>query len=183
MPSLFYQNYWDLVGDEVTSLVLHLLNSASLPANLNHTFVTLIPKVKNMEYVLEFRPISLCNVLYKIFSKVLANRLKRILPNIIIEHQSAFTKSRLISDNILVAFESLHSMQRHTGKDEYMDIKLDMSKAYDKVEWPYLEVVMRKMGFDDRWVRLILICVTIVSYSILINGEPKGMIMPSRGIR
>ena len=86
MPSLFYQNYWDLVGDEVTSLVLHLLNSASLPANLNHTFVTLIPKVKNMEYVLEFRPISLCNVLYKIFSKVLANRLKRILPNIIIEH-------------------------------------------------------------------------------------------------
>ena len=183
MPSLFYQNYWDLVGDEVTSLVLHFLNSASLPANLNHTFVTLIPKVKNMEYVLEFRPISLCNVLYKIFSKVLANRLKRILPNIIIEHQSAFTKSRLISDNILVAFESLHSMQRHTEKDEYMAIKLDMSKAYDKVEWPYLEVVMRKMGFDDRWVRLIMICVTIVSYCILINGEPKGMIMPSRGIR
>ena len=183
MPSLFYQNYWDLVGDEVTSLVLHFLNSAFLPANLNHTFVTLIPKVKNMEYVLEFRPISLCNVLYKIFSKVLANRLKRILPNIIIEHQSAFTKSRLISDNILVAFESLHSMQRHTGKDEYMAIKLDMSKAYDKVEWPYLEVVMRKMRFDDRWVRLIMICVTIVSYYILINGEPKGMIMPSRGIR
>ena len=118
MPSLFYQNYWDLVGDEVTSLVLHFLNSTSLPANLNHTSVTLIPKVKNIEYVLEFRPIRLCNVLYKIFSKVLANRLKRILPNIIIEHQSAFTKSRLISDNILVAFESLHSMQRHTGKDE-----------------------------------------------------------------
>ena len=74
-------------------------------------------------------------------------------------------------------------MQRHTGKDEYMAIRLNMSKAYDKVEWPYLEVVMRKMGFDDRWVRLIMICVTIVSYSILINGEPKGMIMPSRGIR
>ena len=183
MPFLFYQNYWDLVGDEVTSLVLHFLNSASLPANLNHTFVTLIPKVKNMEYVLEFRPISLCNVLYKIFSKVLANRLKRILPNIIIEHQSAFTKSRLISDNILVAFESLHSMQRHLGKDDYMAIKLDMSKAYDRVEWPYLEAVIRKMGFDDRWVRLIMICVTIVSYAILINGEPKGMIMPSRGIR
>ena len=100
MPPLFYQTYWDLVGDEVTSSVLHFLNSASLPANLNHTFITLIPKVKNPEYVSEFRPISLCNVLYKIFSKVLANRLKRILPNIITEHQSAFTKSRLISDNI-----------------------------------------------------------------------------------
>ena len=97
MPPLFYQTYWDLVGDEVTSSVLHFLNSVSLPTNLNHTFVTLIPKVKNPEYVSEFRSISLCNVLYKIFSKVLANRLKRILPSIIIEHQSAFTKSRLIS--------------------------------------------------------------------------------------
>ena len=134
MPFLFYQTYWDLVGDEVTSSVLHFLNSASLPATLNQTFVTLIPKVKNSEYVSKFWAISLCNVLYKIFSKVLANRLKRILPSIITEYQSAFTKSRLIPDNILVAFESLHSMQRHTGKDDYMAIKLDMSKAYDRVE-------------------------------------------------
>ena len=183
MSFFFYQTYWDLVGDEVTSSVLHFLNSASLPANLNQTFVTLIPKVKNSEYVSKFWPISLCNVLYKFFSKVLANRLKRILPSIITEHQSAFTKSRLISNNILVAFESLHSMQRHTGKDDYMAIKLDMSKTYDRVEWPYLELVMRKMGFDDRWVRLMMICVTTVSYSILTNGEPKGMITPSRGIR
>ena len=181
--SFFYQTYWDLVGDEVTSSVLHFLNSASLPANLNQTFVTLIPKVKNSEYVSKFWPISLCNVLYKFFSKVLANRLKRILPSIITEHQSAFTKSRLISNNILVAFESLHSMQRHTRKDDYMAIKLDMSKTYDRVEWPYLELVMRKMGFDDRWVRLMMICVTTVSYSILINGESKGMITPSRGVR
>ena len=110
MPPIFYQSYWDLLGGDVTSSVLHFLNFASLPANLNHTFITLIPKVKNPELVSEFRPISLCNVLYKIFSKVLANRLKKILPNIITENQSVFTKSRLISDNILVAFESLHSM-------------------------------------------------------------------------
>ena len=182
-PLFFYQNYWDLLGEEVTSSVLYFLNSASLPANLNHTFITLIPKVKNPEFIFEFRPISLCNVLYKIFSKVLANRLKKILPNIITENQSAFTKSRLISDNILVAFESLHSMQRHTGKDNYMAIKLDMSKSYDRVEWVYLEAVMRRMGFDERWVRLMMTCITTISYSILINGEPKGMIVPTRGIR
>ena len=121
--------------------------------------------------------------MYKIFSKVLANRLKRISPKIITEHQSAFTKSRLISDNILVALESFHNMQKHTGKNAFMAVKLDMSKTYDRVEWPYLEVVMMKIGFTDQWVELIMLYITSISYSILVNGEPKGMIHPSRGIR
>ena len=131
---LFYQHYQNLVGDDVCQSVLNFLNNASLPEHLIHTFITLIPKKKNLEYAFEFRPISLCNVLYKIFSNVLANRLKRILPKIITEHQSAFTKSRFIFDNILMAFESLHSMQKHTGNDDLMVIKLDMRKAYNRVE-------------------------------------------------
>ena len=113
MPPLFFQHYWDLVGKDITTYVLSFLNSASLPENLNHTFITLIPKVKNPKLVFDFRPISLCNVLYKIFSKVLANRLKKILPHIITEHQSAFTKDWLILDNILVAFKWLHCLQNH----------------------------------------------------------------------
>ena len=91
----------------------------------------------------------MCNILHKIFSKILANRLKKILPNIITENQSAFTKSCFISNNTLVAFESLHSMQKHSGKEDYMVIKLDMSKPYDRVEWPYLSSVMEKMGFTE----------------------------------
>ena len=83
----------------------------------------------------------------------------------------------------MVAFESLHSMQRHTRKDDYMAIKLDMSKAYDRVEWVYLEAVMRRMGFDEKWIRLIMICITTVFYSILVNGEPTSMIVPTQGIR
>ena len=118
--------------------------------HLNHTFITLIPKKKNPEYASEFRPINICNVLYKIFSKILANKLKKILPKIITEHQSAFTKSRLISDDILVAFESLHSMQKHIRNDDFMAIKLDMSKAYDRMEWPYLEAMMRTMDFTEQ---------------------------------
>ena len=122
------------------------MNLASLPKHLNHTFITLIHKVKNLELVSQFCPISLCIVLYKIFSKVFANRFKKLLPNIIIEHQSAFTKDRLITDNILIAFESLRSMQNHTpAKDGYMALKLDMSKVYDMVEWSFLEKIMRKI--------------------------------------
>ena len=149
MPPLFYQHYWNLIGDDISNTVLHYLNLTTLPEHLNHTFITLIPKKKNHVFAYEFRPISLCNVLYKIFSKVLANRLKKIFPNIITKNQSAFTKSCLISDNILVAFESLHSMQKHTGKEGYMAIKLDMSKAYGRVEWSYLQLVMEKMGFIE----------------------------------
>ena len=140
MPPLFSQHYWDLVGKNITTYVLSFLNSTSLPENLNHTFITLIPKVKNLELVSEFCPISLCNVLYKIFSKVLANRLKKILPHIITEHQSAFTKNRLILENILVAFELLHCLQNHKStKGDFMALKLDMSKANDRVEWAFLE--------------------------------------------
>ena len=134
MPSLFYQNYWDLVGGDVTNSILSFLNTATIPESLNHTFLTLIPKIKNPMSMSNYRPISLCNVLYKIFSKVLANRLKRILPSIITEHQSVFTKNRLISDNILVAFETLHNMNTHkSSKHGYMALKLDMNKAYESV--------------------------------------------------
>ena len=77
MPPLFYQYYWNLIGDDIFDTVLRYLNSATLPDHLNHTFITLIPKKKNSEFASEFRPISLCKVLNKIFSKVLANRLWR----------------------------------------------------------------------------------------------------------
>ena len=146
--------------------------------------ITLIPKIANPEHMSEFRPISLCNVLYKIYSKVLANRLKKFLPSLISEHQSAFAKERLISDNIMVAFETLHHMKNHnSGKHGFMAIKLDMSKAYDRVEWVYLERLMEKMGFCARWIALMMSCVKTVSYSIMVNGEPTGMIYPKRGIR
>ena len=138
-------SFWSTLGNDVSQFVLHFLNSATLPKHLNHTFISLIPKNNSLKHASDFRSISLCNGLYKMFSKALANRLKTILPNIITENQSAFTKSRLISDNILVVFESFHSMQKHGGKENYMAIKLDMSKAYNRVEWPYLESVMRRL--------------------------------------
>ena len=133
---------------DVTNAVLSWLNKGTLPDPINHTLITLVPKVDNPELVTEFRPISLCNVLYKIYSKVLANRLKKILPSLITEHQSAFAKDRLISNNIMVAFETLHHMKNHrSGRHGFMALKLDMSKAYDRVEWVIWRTLWREWVF------------------------------------
>jgi hypothetical protein len=180
----FFQQNWPTMKEEVCHALLDVINNGSLPPELNLTHVVLIPKKNNPTCVTEFRPISLCNVLYKLISKVLANRLKKILPHLIAPTQSAFIPGRLITDNVLAAYETLHTM--HTGmrgKKGFMAVKLDMSKAYDRVEWGFLEAVMRRMGFSERWISLILMCVKTVTYSIIVNGNPCGLITPSRGIR
>ena len=105
------------MGDNVVTTVLDYLNFGVMGPDINHTNIVLIPKIKSLERMSEFRPISLCNVIYKIISKVLANRLKQILPSLISSTQSAFVPERLITDNVLVAYEVLHSMHsRKKGK-------------------------------------------------------------------
>ena len=114
----------------MSAIALRALNSGIVPDSINTTFITLIPKTKNPRKVSNFRPISLCNVFYKLIAKVVANWLKKFLANVVPDSQSAFLSSRLISDNILVAFETLHYLKRKTqGKMGYMALKLDMSKA------------------------------------------------------
>ena len=168
--AIFYQKYWDVIGNDIINTVLNVLNSNASVVPLNQTNIALIPKTNSPTKMTEFRPISLCNVSYKIISKVLANRLKPILSTIISENQSAFVPGRLITDNVLVAFEIMHYLKKKEGKESYMAIKLDMSKAYDRVEWYFLKKVMERMGFNEKWISLIMNCITIVSYSVLING-------------
>ena len=148
MPPLFYQNHWSWIGSNIALSILHYLNTGVLPQSLWHSFITLIPKVMNPEYVTKFGPISLSNVLYRIFSKVFANKLKNIMLQLILEQHSAFMSDHLIYDNILVAFETLHYMRNiNKGKTGFMALKLDMSKIYERVEWSFMEKVLVKMGF------------------------------------
>jgi ribonuclease HI len=184
LPADFFQNHWDLMGEEVCLAVLNSLNDGILPENINMTHIVLIPKKKNPTTVMDFRPISLCNVLYKLISKVLANRLKKILPIIISQTQSAFIPGRLITDNILAAYETLHTMNsKMKGKEGFMAVKVDMSKAYDRVEWSFLKEAMSRMGFAPRWVQLIMMCVSTVKYAVVVNGNPSGYFQPTRGLR
>ena len=144
MSPVFYQKFWNIVRSNVTNCVLGTLNSGIMPPDINATHICLIPKRNNPQKITDYRPISLNNVLSCIISKVLANHLKQILPNVISTSQSAFLSDKLITDNVLVAFETMHHInQQRKGKD-LMAIKLDMSKAFDRVEWPCLERIMKK---------------------------------------
>jgi hypothetical protein len=116
--------------------------------------------------------------------KVLANGLKKILPEIISEEQSAFVPGRLITDNIITAYKCLHCMKRKgANKHRHCTLKLDMRKAYNRVEWNNLWVIMLQMGFHRRWVDLIMRLVSSLTFSVLFNGTPLEEFRPSRGLR
>jgi hypothetical protein len=167
-----FQNHWDSVGAEVCEAALNFLNNGIFDPSLNLTHFALIPKKSRAVSVSDFRPISLCNVLYKIIAKIIS------------PFQSAFVPGRLISDNIRVAYEALHTMSsRMKGKKGFMAIKLDMSNAYDRVEWSFLEAMMLRLGFAVQWVQLIMRCVSSVSYAVLLNGSPLDVFSLSRGLR
>ena len=184
MPALFFKQYWDTVGADVTREVKKLLQGGEMQKGWNETVVVLIPKVSNLEQLKDLCPISLCNVVYKIASKVLSNRLKFILPEIIALNQSSFVPGRMITDNVLLAYEMTHYMQtKRSGKQSYAAVKLNMSKAYDRVEWSFLEKMMIKLGFHERWVDTIMKCVTTVTYRIKVNGQLTDEIAPQRGLR
>lgn len=148
------------------------------------TNICLIPKTARPNKMTELRPISLCNVGYKIISKVLCQRLKGLLPNLISETQSAFVSERLVSDNILIAQEMFHGLRTNNScKEKFLAIKTDMSKAYDRVEWTFVQRILLKMGFSIDWVTLIMQCISSVQYKVLLNGQPKGHIILERGLR
>lgn len=137
------------MGDDISAAVLDCLNRCHLPEEVNHTYITLIPKVKSLEKISKFRPISLCNVIYKLVSKVLVNRLQKFLLLLISENQSAFQAGRVITNNVLMVFETLHYMKHHhSGKLGFMALKLDMSKAFDRVEWFFSKISYKENGFS-----------------------------------
>ncbi|XP_021746063.1 uncharacterized protein LOC110711934 [Chenopodium quinoa] len=180
MCPLFFQLY---VGPLMSNCVLSILRGAPIPQFINRTYIALIPKKKDVDQMVDFRPISLCNVIYKLVLKVLANRLKYFLDEIISINQSAFTPGQLISNNIFVAFVLFHYMKNLPNKGGCIAMKLDMSKAFDKIEWDFLEAVLRRFGFDQNWCDRVMDCVRSVSFSVLVNGRPTDDFSPGRGIR
>jgi hypothetical protein len=178
--ALFYKKYWDVIKDVVLKCIWDFFKKNHLLKEQNHTFIALVPKQLGAISVSHFRPISLCNIIYKIISKILANRFKTLLHHFISPYQSAFVPSRNIQDNSILAHELLHSLKNKKGRGGLMAVKIDMEKAFDRMEWSFLFSILSKLGFSPIWINWIRICITSPSFSILINGSPFGHFSPLR---
>ena len=149
--------------------------------SINSTFLVLITKKGGAEDLMDFRPISLVGSLYKLLSKVLANRLKKVISKVISPTQNAFVEGRKNLDASFIANEVLDSTLR--SKDKGVLCKLDIEKVYDHLNLTFLFSVMDRMGFRKKWIDWIKWCVTPASFSVLINGSPTGFFQSSRGLR
>lgn len=164
-------------------MVQYFFTNHHMLKEIYHTYQVLIQKITHPQTPVEYRPISLCNVSYKIISKILANRLKPFLSNIISPTQTAYVPGRHIHKNVIIAQELLHTMKTRRSKDALVGLKLDMSKAFDRLEWSFLLSIFRNIGFYNDWIAMIDQCIYTKNTSLLINGSPTATFTPSRGIR
>lgn len=140
-PARFYQRNWLAMKEEVVAAVKKFFQLGEMPPGVNDTAIVLIPKVDHPKTLKDFRPISLCSVLYKVVAKCLVNCLCPLLGDMISLNQSAFVPGRMITDNALLAFECMHYIEHEkVAENSFCAYKLDLSKAYDRVDWGYLEL-------------------------------------------
>lgn len=150
---------------------------------VNNTFLVLIPKVPNPEDFSQFLLIGLCNMVYKVLTKTLVNKIKSMLPHLISINQSSFVPGRHIINNIVVAQELIHTMKHLKGRKGFMALKIDLEKAYDRLRWSFIQETLVLVGFPYPLTVLIMECITTASFQVLWNGEPSDKIIPSKGIR
>lgn len=176
----FYKACWSTIKDEVYDLVEESRVKKSIFSSLNATFLVLIPKSDSADTPDKFRSIALCKVIYKIISKVLANCIKPFLPLLISTNQTGYVEGRKIMDSIILSLEIIHSL-KDQGK-QGMLIQLDMSKAFNKINWNYIRHMLAAFGFNKYCIKWIMAIILGAFFSILFNGSPSTIINPSRGI-
>ena len=180
-PIAFWSFSWEFVKDEVMDFFKEFYEKKKFVRSLNATFLVLIPKKGNVEDIKDYRPISLLGGSYKILAKVLANRLRRVIDKVVSPSQNAFVEGRQILDVALIANEAVDFMLRRN--DDGVVCKLDIEKVYDHLNWDFVLEVMRRKGFGQRWLSWISWCMSIASFSILINGASIGFFRSARGLR
>lgn len=163
--------------------VRKIFAAKEIPVELNRTSITLIPKIPGPETLSNYRPISLCNTVYKIVSKILVARLRPLLGKLISHYQSAFVPGRRGTDNAIIVQELIHTISKKKGKTWFMAIKIDMEKVYDKLEWSFIREMLIRVNIPQNLIKLMMSCVSTVSTSIVVNGGALDHILPLKGLR
>lgn len=181
---IFFKSYWHIVASDVWKMVCNAFTNGCIDPRLVETLIVPIPKVDVPTHLTDFRPISLCNVLLKVISKVLVCRIRPHLEEFIGPFQSSFIPNRGTTDNALIGQEVIHQMhKKKQGKKGFLLFKIDFEKAYDRVDWDFLELTLREFGFPSITISLIMSCITSSFLSLKWNGDKLDSFTPKRGLR
>jgi hypothetical protein len=181
IPVEFYQHCWDIIKGDLVDLFEDFHNSKLDIGRFNYGIITLLPKVKEANNIKQYRPICLLNVVYKIFTKTLMLRLDKIMGKIINRSQSGFLKDRNIMDGILALHEILHDTK--IRKRDGLILKLDFEKAYDKLNWDFLQDCLRQRGFGSKWCDWIKLVINSGTVSVKVNNSTGSYFKSGRGVR
>jgi hypothetical protein len=179
-PIKFYKGCFEIIREDLLILIEYSRRTGQIHAPFNATFIDLIPKVDNPKIFDQFRPISLCNSVYKIISKIISHRIKDILSENISEEKFRFLQGRQIHQEIDIAQEGLHSI--HTQKKRAITYKVDLSKAFDRVNWLYIRLLLIHLGFEHSFVTWVMNCISSTSFSLLINGSTTSFFRVECGL-
>lgn len=181
-PCEFFKITWPIITEDFTVAIQSVFRFGFLPKGVNSTILALIPKKIDSMVMRDYRPIACCNVLYKVVSKIIANRLKLLLPRIISDNQSAFVKGRLLMENVLLATELVKEYHKDTISPRCV-MKIDISKAFDSVQWPFVLKSLAALGFPVKFIHWIKLCISSPSFSVQVNGDLAGYFQSARGLR
>jgi hypothetical protein len=180
---IFFKHFWDTIGDDLWHLVQMAFSTGSINESIAETLLVLIPKETQPQRLKNFRPISLCNVIFKVVTKVLVNRLRPFLDDLISPLQGSFIPGRGTTDNAILAQEVVHHMHHSKSKKGSIVFKIDLEKAYDRLNWKFLEITLIDFGIPPSIISLIISCVRSSNLAVLWNGARTNNFRPSRGLR
>lgn len=178
----FFKHCWDIVKPDLSNTIKYWFRTSTMFKGFNSTIVTLIPKTPAAKYIKDYRPIACCSTVYKIYSKILTNRLAKVIGSIINHSQAAFIPGQNIHKHILLAYELIKGYSRKNGTPRCL-FQIDLQKAYDMLNWRALEKIMLEIGIPTTFVQWIMNGVTTVSYRYNINGKHSKLMKAARGIR
>ncbi|XP_033128797.1 uncharacterized protein LOC117129330 [Brassica rapa] len=182
LTSGFFKAAWPIVGVDVLSGISSFFRTGHLPPASNATILSLLPKHPGASAIGDYRPISCCNTIYKLISKLLVKRLKPLLPNMILPNQTAFVQGRLLVENTVLASEIVHGYHRDKGPSR-ITLKVDIAKAFDTVNWRFIFNCLQGMGLPQTLIQWIQVCISTPSFMIGFNGTVQGYFKSNRGLR